>query len=126
MPSLTEESDEGSSCSLVKIPENLYNYLQHKRGTCELTITSELICMKRVEQVTGNFCGITSIHFANVYKQSSWDSQFKLLIYIQVYSNRKMEEVEINTKKKLSRKDLITIFLFFSILKFVAALLLCS
>ena len=99
MPSLTEESDEGSSCSLVKIPEKLYNYLQHKRGTCELTITSELICKKRVDLVTGNFCGITSIHFANVYKQSSWDSQFKLLIYIQVYSNRKMEEVEINTKK---------------------------
>ena len=99
MPSLTEESDEGSSCSLVKIPEKLYNYLQHKRRTCELTITSKLICMKRVDLVTGNFCGITSIYFANVHKQSSWDSQFKLLIYIQVYSNRKMEEVEITTKK---------------------------
>ena len=61
MPSLTEESDEGSSCSLVKIPEKLYNYLQHKRRTCELTITSKLICMKRVDLVTGNFCGITSI-----------------------------------------------------------------
>ena len=52
-----------------------YSYLQHKRQTCELTITSELICMKGLDLVTGNFCHITSIHFTNVHKQSSWDSQ---------------------------------------------------
>ena len=41
--------------------------------------------MKRLDLVTGNFCHITSIHFTNVYKHSSWDRQFKLLISIQVY-----------------------------------------
>ena len=63
----TEQSDEGSSCSLVMIFEKLsYNsYLQHKRQICELTITSELICMKGLDLVTGNFCRITSKHFNN-------------------------------------------------------------
>ena len=41
--------------------------------------------MKRLDLVTGNFCHITSIHFTNVHKHSSWDRQFKLLISIQVY-----------------------------------------
>ena len=53
--------------------------------------------MKRFDLVTGNFCRITSIHFTNAHKQSSWDSQFKLLIYIQVYSNRRIREIETNT-----------------------------
>ena len=73
--------------------------------------------MKGLDLVTGNFCCITNIQFTNVHKQASWDSQFKLLIYIQVYSNRRMREIEINTSKNLSRKSFIT---FFSILDFVS------
>ena len=53
--------------------------------------------MKAFDLVRGNFYRITSIRFSILHKQSSWDSQFKFLIYIQVCSNRRMREIEINT-----------------------------
>ena len=95
----------------MKISEKLsYNYLQHRWQICELTITSELICKKRLGLVTGNFCFITSIHFTNTHKRFSWDSQFKPLIYILKQKNEKNRNKCI---KKLTRKNLITIFFSF-------------
>ena len=43
-----EKAKKDSSCSLVVIifEKFSHNYLLHKRRTCELTITFELICMK--------------------------------------------------------------------------------
>ena len=61
--------------------------------------------MKWLDLVTGNFCHTTSTHFTNVHKQSSWDSQFKLLIYMQVYSNRRMRKNKCTKKFKQKKFD---------------------
>ena len=88
------------------------------RFSIQKTITSETICMKRLDLVKGNFCRITSIHFTNVHNQSSWESQFKLLIYIYVsifkQKNERNRSIYIQKfKQKKFDHNFFIFFLFF-------------